>query len=193
MRLAGAVLSSLLVVSLAAAEPAKQAAPKKAETAKQAPAKAKKAAAPKADKKAALDAIAASYNAIPLAERLAIQNDLAWTGDYNGAVNGEFGERAIGAVKAFQKRQGGKETGVLNPTERAALGAAAKPKQDAVGWRVVDDGATRRAHRHSGQARSAGDADHRRHALGVVARRIFGRDVPHRAARHDALPRCSSG
>jgi hypothetical protein len=142
MRLAGAVLSSLLVVSLAAAEPAKQAAPKKAETAKQAPAKSKKAPAPKADKKAVLSAITASYNAIPLAERLAIQNDLAWTGVYNGAVNGEFGERAIGAVKAFQKRQGGKETGVLNPPERAALGAAAKPKKDAVGWRVLDDGAT---------------------------------------------------
>ena len=77
--------------------------------------------------------------AIPLAERLSIQNDLAWTGDYNGAINGEFGERAIAAVKAFQKRNGGKETGVLNQPERAALAAAAKPKQDAVGWRMVDD------------------------------------------------------
>ena len=65
-----------------------------------------------------------------------------WTGDYNGVLNGEFGERAIAAVKAFQKRKGGKETGVLNPPERAALAAAAKPKQDAVGWRIVDDRAT---------------------------------------------------
>lgn len=142
MRLACAALSFLVVVSFAAAEPAKQAAPKKPEAAKQAPAKSKKAAAPKADKKAALDAITASYNAIPLAERLSIQNDLAWTGDYNGLVSGEFGERAITAVKAFQKRNGGKETGVLNPSERATLGAAARPKQNAVGWRVIDDGAT---------------------------------------------------
>ena len=62
-----------------------------------------------------------------------------WTGDYHGLVNGEFAERAVAAVKAFQKRNGGKETGVLNQPERAALAAAAKPKQDAVGWRIVDD------------------------------------------------------
>src|SRR3954469_17409674 len=127
MRLAGAALSIVMAVSFAAAEPAKQTAPAKA------------APAPKAEKKAATDAIAASYTAIPVAERVSIQNDLAWTGDYNGAINGEFGERAIAAVKAFQKRNGGKETGVLNQPERAALAAAAKPKQDAVGWRMVDD------------------------------------------------------
>ena len=145
MRLAGVVLSSLVATSLALAQPAKQAEPKPAEPKKAEPvaqAKSKNAAAPKADKKAATDAITASYNAIPLADRLAIQNDLVWTGDYNGLVNGEFSERAIAAVKAFQKRQGGKETGVLNLTERAALGTAAKPKQDAVGWRIVDDSAT---------------------------------------------------
>ncbi|TMJ05231.1 MAG: peptidoglycan-binding protein [Alphaproteobacteria bacterium] len=136
MRLAGAALSIVAAVSLAAAEPAGQAAPPKAAAAKPA---AKAAPAAKAEKKATTDAIAASYTAIPLAERLSIQNDLAWTGDYNGAINGEFGERAIAAVKAFQKRNGGKETGVLNQPERAALSGAAKPKQDAVGWRMVDD------------------------------------------------------
>ena len=145
MRLAGAVLTCLVAVSFAIAEPAKQAVPAKAAATKTAPAK-KEAAKAKnatkattATKKAATDAIAASYVAIPLTERLSVQNDLAWTGDYNGAINGEFGERAIAAVKAFQKRNGGKETGVLNQPERAALAAAAKPKQDAVGWRMVDD------------------------------------------------------
>jgi hypothetical protein len=140
MRLAGAVLWSLVAVSFAVAEPAKQAAPK-AEAAKPkqaAPAKAAKNEK-KDEKKAATDAVAASYAAIPLAGRLSIQNDLAWTGDYNGLINGEFSERSIAAVKAFQKRNGGKETGVLNQPERAALTAAAKPKQDAVGWRMVDD------------------------------------------------------
>src|SRR5215210_766601 len=139
MRLAGAALAVLAAVSFAAAQPAKQ------EPAKKGPAKTTQAAPLKsaktlqADKKAATDAIAVSYTAIPLAERLSIQNDLAWTGDYNGLINGEFGERAINAVRSFQKRSGGKETGVLNQPERAALAAAAKPKQDAVGWRVVDD------------------------------------------------------
>jgi len=134
MRLAGALLTCLLAAGFAAAEPAKQ------QAGKAAPAKkATKSKAPKADHKSALDAIAASYTAIPLAERIAIQNDLAWTGDYNGMINGEFGERAIAAVKAFQKRNGGKETGVLNQPERAALSAAAKPKQEVVGWRMVQD------------------------------------------------------
>ena len=137
MRLAGAVLSCLVAAGFACAEPARQdgakAAPAKKDT------KAKAAKAPKAEQKAALDAIAASYTAIPFTERIAIQNDLVWTGDYNGLINGDFGERAIAAVKAFQKRNGGKETGVLNQPERAALSVAAKPKQEAVGWRMVQD------------------------------------------------------
>ena len=54
-------------------------------------------------------------------------------------LSGEFGERSVAAVKAFQKRKGAKETGVLNMQERAALAAAAKPRQETVGWRIVDD------------------------------------------------------
>jgi peptidoglycan hydrolase-like protein with peptidoglycan-binding domain len=137
MRLAGALLSSVMALSFAAADPVKQDAAKTAPPKKATKAKAPKAG--KADQKAALDAVAASYTAIPLTERIAIQNDLVWTGDYNGLINGEFGERAMTAVKAFQKRHGGKETGVLNQPERAALAAAAKPKQETVGWRTVQD------------------------------------------------------
>ena len=70
MRLAGAVLSCLLAPSFAMAEPAKRPAP-----AKQEAAKAKKQAKP--DTKAATDAIAASYTAIPLAERIAAGDDVA--------------------------------------------------------------------------------------------------------------------
>ncbi len=83
--------------------------------------------------------VVAAYAAMPVADRIAIQGDLVWTGDYNGLVNGDFGERSIAAVKAFQRRNGGKDSGVLNPQERAALAAAAKTKQEAAGWRVVDD------------------------------------------------------
>jgi peptidoglycan hydrolase-like protein with peptidoglycan-binding domain len=161
MRLAAAVLVSVATVAFAAAEPAKQAAPKaetkgatkgetkgekKAETKGEAKPAATKPAATKAatkgDKGGVAKAILDSYGAIALAERMAIQSDLVWTGDYNGLVNGEFAERAVAAVKAFQKRNGGKETGVLNQPERAALAAAAKPKQEAVGWRMVEDGAS---------------------------------------------------
>ena len=153
MRRVGIVLSLLAAATMVSAEPAKQAEPKaKArEQAKEQPKEVKKEQAkdkpPAKDKSGAektevSKALLDSYNAIPLAERIAIQSDLIWTGDYNGVVSGEFGDRSIAAVKAFQKRSGAKETGVLNPQERAALAAAAKPKQDAVGWRIVDDLAT---------------------------------------------------
>jgi len=148
MRLAAAVLSSLAVASLAAAQPAtlkdkgkpaaKQETKAKEPRAKKESEKGKQgeqkpAAAPKPNP------VTDSYTAMPLAERLSIQNDLIWTGDYNGTVSGEFSERAIAAVKAFQKRTGVKETGVLNQPERTALAVSAKPKQDAVGWRMIDD------------------------------------------------------
>lgn len=83
-----------------------------------------------------------SYAAIPLAERIALQSDLIWTGDYNGLINGEFSERLVEAVQAYQKRQKAKPTGVLNPQERAALRASAKPRQNEVGWRLVEDPST---------------------------------------------------
>jgi len=176
MRLLGAILTSLVAVSLAAAQPSNPAAstePRKVKTeripvegatatksdAKPAATKGKQPKAKSTDTKPTdtkpatkgekaeknekpekvAKEVADSYNAIPLAERVAIQSDLIWTGDYNGVLSGEFGERSVAAVKAFQKRKGGKDTGVLNQQERAVLAAAAKPKQDAVGWRIVDD------------------------------------------------------
>ncbi len=85
------------------------------------------------------DPVAASYAAVSEAERTAIQNDLIWTGDYNGLATADFGARAIAAVKAYQKRLGTKDTGVFNPKERGQLAAAARAKREAVGWRIVDD------------------------------------------------------
>lgn len=78
-------------------------------------------------------------NAMAQAERLAIQSDLAWVSLYNGAINGEVSDRMVAAIKAFQKDQGAKETGVLNLQERGALADAAKKLQDNVGWKIVSD------------------------------------------------------
>jgi peptidoglycan hydrolase-like protein with peptidoglycan-binding domain len=80
-----------------------------------------------------------TYAGIPLPERIAIQSDLIWTGDYNGIANGEFDARTVAALKAYQKKFKSKETGILNPQERAALAASAKERRDAVGWRMIDD------------------------------------------------------
>jgi hypothetical protein len=87
----------------------------------------------------ALQTPADTANAMAQGERQAIQSDLAWSGHYNGVINGEVSDRMIAAIKAFQKDRGGKETGVLNPQERGALADAAKRLQDNVGWKTVTD------------------------------------------------------
>ena len=76
------------------------------------------------------------------ADRIAIQFDLAWTGDYNGLINGEANDKTTAAIKAFQRTRKFKETGVLNTQERALLAASAKAKQAQVGWTMVDDAVT---------------------------------------------------
>ncbi|MCX7321560.1 MAG: serine protease [Hyphomicrobiales bacterium] len=90
----------------------------------------------------AMQAPADTAKGMTQAERLSIQSDLAWTGHFNGAINGEVSERMVNGIKAFQKANGGKETGVLNPQERGLLAAAARKPRDNVGWKVVTDMAT---------------------------------------------------
>ncbi len=90
----------------------------------------------------ALQTPADTANAMAQAERLAIQSDLAWTGQYNGAITGEVSERMVAAIKAFQKDRGGKQTGVLNPQERSVLAETARRRQGDVGWKIVTDAGT---------------------------------------------------
>lgn len=78
-------------------------------------------------------------NTMAQAERTAIQSDLAWVGVYNGAINGETGERMVAAIRTFQKNNNGKQTGVLNPQERIVLSEAARRPQGNVGWKMVTD------------------------------------------------------
>ncbi|GEC16990.1 peptidoglycan-binding protein [Nitrobacter winogradskyi] len=83
-----------------------------------------------------------TVRAMAPAARQALQSDLAWTGHYNGLINGEVGDRLIAAIKAFQKDQAGKQTGVLNPQERDVLTAAARKARVNVGWKITTDAAT---------------------------------------------------
>jgi peptidoglycan hydrolase-like protein with peptidoglycan-binding domain len=87
----------------------------------------------------ALQTPADTANAMAQAERQAIQSDLAWVGQYNGAIAGEVSERMVAAIKEFQKAKGGKTTGVLNPQERGVLAETAKRKQENVGWKIVTE------------------------------------------------------
>ncbi len=81
-------------------------------------------------------------NAMAQAERLALQSDLAWVGEYNGAISGEVSERMVTAIKEYQKAKGGKQTGVLNPQERSVLAETARRRQESVGWKIVTDPGT---------------------------------------------------
>src|SRR5664279_6373301 len=82
----------------------------------------------------ALQSPADTANAMAQAERQALQSDLAWVGQYNGAITGDVSERMVAAIKEFQKEKGGKQTGVLNPQERSVLAETARRKQDNAGW-----------------------------------------------------------
>jgi hypothetical protein len=90
----------------------------------------------------ALQTPADTANAMAQNERLAIQSDLAWVGEYNGAITGEVSERMVAAIKEYQKVHGGKQTGVLNPKERGDLSETARRRQDNVGWKIVTDPGT---------------------------------------------------
>ena len=68
----------------------------------------------------ALDpAVAASKSAferLDEAERKTIQNELIWTGDFNGVAGGEFGKRTYDAMLAFERRtRSPAADGILNP------------------------------------------------------------------------------
>jgi len=79
---------------------------------------------------------------VSVAERAAIQFDLAWIGAYNGLITGEANDKTTAAIKTFQKEHRFKETGTLAQPERAQLSAMSKEKQDQVGWRMADDKVT---------------------------------------------------
>ena len=87
----------------------------------------------------ALQTASQTADGMTQAERLSLQSDLAWVGQYNGAITGDVSTRMVEAIKEYQKLKGGKPTGVLNPQERAALAETARRKQDSVGWKIVTE------------------------------------------------------
>ncbi len=90
----------------------------------------------------AVQAPADTAGAMSQADRLALQSDLAWVGEYNGAITGDVSERMVAAIKEYQKAKGGKPTGVLNPQERSLLADTARRRQENVGWKIVTDAVT---------------------------------------------------
>src|SRR5215510_2214314 len=97
---------------------------------------------PKKGPKGAPKGAPVSGSNLPLPERVGIQFDLAFTGHFNGLINGEFNDRTITAIKSFQKSIGARDTGALAPPERAQLATNSKAVQERVGWAMVDDRVT---------------------------------------------------
>lgn len=91
-------------------------------------------------------AVAASKSAferLDEAERKAIQNELIWTGDFNGVAGGEFGKRTYDAVLAFERRtRSPAADGILNAAERSVLQREAKAARDGQRWTQVRDDRT---------------------------------------------------
>src|ERR1700760_2485208 len=81
-------------------------------------------------------------NAMGQSERMSIQADLAWVGQYNGAISGDVSERMVEAIKEYQKAGGGKPTGVLNPKERMVLAETGRRRRENAGWKIVTDAPT---------------------------------------------------
>lgn len=83
----------------------------------------------------------AGFEALPEAERKAIQNDLIWAGQFNGAVSGSYGPLTFRAINAFKGARGPAD-GTLPSPERAALAKAAQAARDAAGFKVLADDKT---------------------------------------------------
>jgi hypothetical protein len=83
-----------------------------------------------------------SYAAVSDPARLAVQSNIVWLGGFDSMSAEEIDRHTVDAIKAFQRRNSGKETGILSDQERAALAEAAARPKAAVNWRLVDDAAT---------------------------------------------------
>ena len=91
---------------------------------------------------AAYEAARLAFEALPEAERKAIQEALVWTSDHNGVTSGGFGRRTFEAIVAYQKRGGLKPDGTLDAKARAALEASAKKIKDGAKFAVLADART---------------------------------------------------
>lgn len=74
--------------------------------------------------------------------RLAVQDGLVWTGDYDARLDGAIGPRTREAIRSFQRNRGYQPTGYLTASQFDALMEARRAARDAVGFRIVDDAET---------------------------------------------------
>ena len=96
-------------------------------------------AAPPSPAAAQADPFKAAYEALAPADRRAVQAALGWTGDFNGAVAGNYGPRTRDALSAYAGRTGLSAPALLAPAGRAKLLAAADAARRGVGFATLPD------------------------------------------------------
>ena len=104
-----------------------------------APAPASAAPAPPPPAAAEADPAKPVFEALPEAERRALQDALVWTGDFNGAVAGNYGPRTREALLAHAKRAGVAPDAMLEAPARAKLLAEAEAARRTIGFAVLRD------------------------------------------------------
>lgn len=88
---------------------------------------------------AALDAARAAFEALPIADRKAIQDALVWTGDYTGTVDGTFGRITFESIAKWQARLKLPPNGILDDKARATLALAAQGARSTAKFQMVTD------------------------------------------------------
>ena len=90
----------------------------------------------------AYDAAQKSFDALPEAERRAVQEGLIWTGDFQAVITGVYGKRTQSAILAYAKKNNLPLNGLLDDKARAALEAAAAAAKKALLFAPVADKAS---------------------------------------------------
>ena len=91
---------------------------------------------------AAQTPVAPTLEAVPLADRKALQEGLGWLGFYNGVVDGVLSKRTIDALTAYQQSVDERPDGIVTQKGLAALKDGAAKAKAAVGFRLIDDPVT---------------------------------------------------
>jgi len=79
----------------------------------------------------AFEAAKNAFEALPEADRIAMQDALIWTGDYKSIADGKFGRGTKEAITAFATRYKFPADGTLDAKARTALFASGKQAKDA--------------------------------------------------------------
>jgi len=86
------------------------------------------------------DPLRNAFDALPQADRFALQDALVWTGDYKGTIDGVLGRGGVAALSAYAKRANTTPEGVFEAATRKQLLAQAHRLRTAVRFEIVRDG-----------------------------------------------------